>query len=242
MPITVTFDDEELSRDYTEVAVGGPVFDTGIVGNPMGVQQRAVRRVDAIRSWKIQFDGLSDTQRLALEAFFINKYGGGIGFRFYPPNDHSFVNDVIGTTTGTGSTEYSLVRKYTTAGAYRTITRRIVKPVQFSPILVIGTTAIAWKNGGSFQYPPNIPGGYSAPTSPPTYVADMNWSTGIFTFTTANGASIPTAAQVITAIGGDFDIPVFFDTDKFEASDYGVFADWGEVGLIEILPAALGIT
>lgn len=254
MPISIQFDEEELNRDYTEVATGGPTFDTGVIGNPVGVQQRAIRRQDAIRTWDIQFEGLSEVQLMNLQAFFITKYGGGIGFRFVPPSDNHFGGgspvsnyDIVGTTNSGNS--YTLNRTYRSAA--RNIQRRITKPFltanqvtgdnQYSaPVLALGTSIIPYDIGGVMTWPTEIPSGFTRPGSP-SAVISMNFNTGVFSFVTSFGASIPTDGQTIKGVGGRFHVPCVFETDKFETSDYGVFSNLESIRLVELLPAALGL-
>lgn len=221
MAIAIQFDEEELSRDYTEVAVGGPTFETGVIGNPFGIQQRVIRRQDAIRTWEIEFGGLSTAQKQALEDFYITKYGSAIGFRFFPPSDSTFNFDYLGGGDGV-RTDFPLYRNYTSPS--RNIQRRIVK--------VVASTApniIVFFNGLSTLGPPYF---FSYGTN---YTIDSN--NGVLEFFGA----VPSSITDIRVHGGEFDVPVFFDTDKMDVSDYGVFKEWNSIRVTEILPAALGI-
>jgi uncharacterized protein (TIGR02217 family) len=209
---SVDFDDEEISRDYTEVAVGGPVFDTGILGNRFSVQQRAIRRQDAIRTWEIQFDGLSEVQKANLEEFFITKYGGGVGFLFYPPTDNTFFGDVQPYLTDGVSTDYPLYRAYSCAS--RTVYRRIAKINEFiSPQVLVGGIPYFWLTQ-FFLLPGN---GMISFFFPPPAGLEIWISSG----------------QILT--------PVYFEVDDMDAVDYGVFSEMSSVKLVEILPGALGI-
>lgn len=244
--ITVTFDEEELSRDYTEMATGGPTFDTGIIGNRFGIQQRAIRRQDAIRTWDIEFGGMSEEQKVALETFFISKYGSGIGFRFFPPGDFQFRGDLIGVTNA--SNEYKLYRDYVTPS--RTIRRRILKLVENDPeqgktlAVAVGVTILAEKASGSpgYVFPDVIPSGYFLDANvPPTVAIEVNYDTGTFSFATTSPFSLPANGYTLNAVGGYYDVPVTFDTDNFEVSDYGVFKSLDSIRVTELLPVALGL-
>ncbi len=216
MAISVQFDEERLPLEYTEMATGGPVFDTGIVGNPTGVQQRSIRRQDAIRSWDIQFEGMTPAQRNTLESFFINKYGGGIGFRFFAPGDNRWFNDVIATSTGTGTASYPLYRKY--VGTYRTISRRIFKP---------NDSAVSIYFNGVLQ----------------NFTLGSNyWFDGVNGYIYFAAGSRPSNGVSIKLDGGSYDTPVVFASDFFNADDYGLFANLNSIRLIELLPVALGLT
>jgi uncharacterized protein (TIGR02217 family) len=216
MAITIQFDDEELSRDYTDVATGGPTFETAIMGNPVGIHQRSIKRQDAIRTWDIQFGGLNNLQKLLLEQFFITKYGGGIAFKFFPPTDHSFYNDYVGAASGTSIDVFPLYRYY--GSASRVVARRIVYPVLSSAaagISVFGGVSGNLVNSATF-----LPGGFIR-----------------ISYTAGN----PTAGEAIFITGGEFDVPVVFMNDQLESSDYGPFSNVDSVRLVELLPYMITI-
>lgn len=139
MAITATFEEEELDRLYTEVAIGGPVYETGVVGNGQAIQQRHINRYDAIRTFEIQFGGLSQSKRNALEEFFVTKHGRAIGFRFYPPNDRNFQNDVIGIGNAVATVFY-MKRNYRSRSRF--VSRRIVKPVKDTVVITVDGTPV----------------------------------------------------------------------------------------------------
>jgi uncharacterized protein (TIGR02217 family) len=134
MAILATFEEEELSRLYTDVATGGPVFETGIVGNGKATQQRTINRFDAVRTFEIQFGGLDQLEKLNLEEFFITKSGRAIGFRFYPPSDRNFINDVIGVGDAS-TTVFYFRRNYSSRSRF--VSRRIVKPVKDTVVVTV---------------------------------------------------------------------------------------------------------
>ncbi len=225
MPILATFDDEELNRLYTEVAQTSVNFDTGIVGNSKGVQQRTINRYDAIRTYDIQFGGMTQAAKRALEEFFITKAGRGIGFRFYPPSDRDFQFDVIGVGNG-AQTVFYLRRNYYSRGRF--ITRRILKPIHPLLTVLVDGSKVRISDPDAGEITPA--GAFPIINNPIT----VNWDTGMITFTTA-----PANGLIITVAEGQYDVPVYFDTDSLNASDYGVFADAESVRLVEILPSAL---
>jgi hypothetical protein len=67
------------------------------------------------------------------------------------------------------------------------------------------------------------------------YVIDHIEGNLVFTDPVPNGHNVQIA-------GGEYTVPVYFDVDIFETSDYGVFSDLDSIKVTEILPAALGIT
>jgi hypothetical protein len=225
MAILAAFEEEELSRLYADVAVGGRAFDTGIVGNAKAVQQRNVNRYDAVRAFEIQFGGMSQPEKLRLEEFFITKQGRAIGFRFYPPSDRNFQNDVIGVGDGANTTFY-MKRNY--RSRTRFITRRIVKPVKPHRRRCCRTVQkVPYEQDGRASFTPA--GDY------PEYLQPDN---GRLERTASSGSRRrPRPGTIIRCADGEYNIPVFFDVDEFAATDYGPFADWNSIKVVEI-PAA----
>lgn len=140
MAIQAAFEEEELSRLYTEHAVGGPSYETGGVANGKAVEQLHINRYDAIRPFEIQFQLMSQQEKLLLEEFFITKWGQAIGFRFYPPSDRNFQNDVIGIGTG-AATVFYMRRNYRSRSRF--FARRIVKPVKDTVVVTVDGSTVA---------------------------------------------------------------------------------------------------
>ena len=234
--IPAEFEEVELSRDYTDYAKGGPMFETGMVGNTPGTQQRNINRQDAIREYEIQFEGANNWEIDQLEQFFVTKYGRAIGFRFYPARDRRFQGDLIGIGDGV-ETDFKLKRIYT--GGSVTIERRIVKPV-------VNDLLLSVSNGSTDEYAglSDGAGGWLMPSwsdidfggGVPLYIVTVDWNTGDVVFDVA-----PPNLAEIRAVGGDYNVPVFFESDKFESTDYSTFSDWSGVKLVEALPIVLGI-
>jgi uncharacterized protein (TIGR02217 family) len=124
MPIE--FDEVELNRMYSPAAHGGPVFSTSIYGNPFGYRQRNINQFDAIHVYEFDFEGQREGSYFEeLVAFFMTRKGRAIGFRFFPFDDNSWINNQIGTYA-TGTATYPLYKRY--AVGSRTYERRILKP------------------------------------------------------------------------------------------------------------------
>ncbi len=224
MSILITFDEEELSRKYTEKAQTGVTYDTAVVGNPRAVQQRNVNRYDFVRTWDIEYGGMSPAEKLELEEFYITRFGRAFGFRFYPPSDRNFLGDVIGVGDGV-ITRFYLRRNY--AARNRFVSRRILKPI--FPLLTITVddekVAIITPEGNITPE-----GDFPVLNNP----IDVDWNAGFFDFTTA-----PASGEIVRAAAGEYHLPACFDVDDLSAADYGMFADSASVRLVEILPAAL---
>lgn len=225
MAILATFEEEELSRLYSAAATGGPVFETGIVGNGKAVQQRTVNRYDAVRTYEIGFGGRTPEFIQGLEEFFITKYGRAIGFRFFPPSDNTFQNDVIGVVAA-GNTVYYCKRNY--RSRTRFVSRRIVKPVKDTLVVTVGGQMVPiYNDAGVAVYPAGSETHLNKPVT-------IDWDTGTITFDTAPGAG-----SVVRIARGEYDLPVYFDVDAFAGEEYGIFSNWQSIRLTEILPSAI---
>lgn len=213
MPLTIEFDEEEISRYYSEGATGGPVFLTSILGNPHGAQQRNVTRYDAIHEFKFNFNGTREKTEFAeLLDFFMSRAGRAVGFRFFPFFDNKWNDEEIAKTSKTTGA-YNLIRTYKTGT--RTKIRRIVKPNMNPPLQVKINDADA----STFSQ-------YS-----------VDYKKGIIAFETP--ANLPANGSL--RVTGEYCIPVCFDTDRAEISGYGDYFDLEGLGVVELLPAALGI-
>ncbi len=224
MSINAVFEEEELSREYTEMARTQLIYDTAVVGNARSVQQRNINRYDALRGYTIDFSGMNTERKKNLYEFYLTKWGRAIGFRFYPPFDRDFDHDLIGVGDGT-TTSFYLSRNYFSRGFFQQ--RRILKPIH--PLLTIT------ENGEKAQiidpFGTITPAGAFPVSSNPITV---DWTIGKITFQAA-----PAAGALIYAESGQFNVPVYFDTDAFDDSDFGPFANAEGIRLIEIPPGSL---
>lgn len=213
MPLTIEFDEEEISRYYSEGATGGPVFLTSILSNPHGAQQRNVTRYDGIHEFKFNFKGAREKTEFAeLLDFFMTRSGRAVGFRFFPYFDNSWTNEEIAKTSKS-TAAYNLIRTYRTGS--RTKIRRIVKPNADPPLVV----KINGQDASTFSQ-------YS-----------VDYTRGKIVFETK--ANLPEGGSL--TVDGEYCIPVCFDTDRAEVSGYGGYMDLEGLGVVELLPAALGI-
>lgn len=211
----IEFAEVTLSPLFSDGARGGEIFRTSIIGNRYSITQRNIGTITPPRKWHLDFKHRSADELEELREFFNSKFGCGIGFRFHPPSDFEFRDDVIGVGTGSSIT-LPLKRTYT--GGSQTMERRIVKP---------NNQAIRIYYNGVFQVGMGLGDEYSIDTT-----------TGELTIS----SSPPGNGVTVSVAGGDFCVPVVFDTDTFESTDMSTISDWSGVGLVEILPANLGIT
>lgn len=226
MAIVTEFVEEELNKLYTEMAKATVKHSTAVTGNPRAVTQRSSNRIDAQLQFTIDYGGCNPAEQLDLVRFHRTKRGRLIGFRFFPPNDRDFQNDILGVGDGT-TTRFYLRRNYLSRDVF--ITRRILKPIW--PLLTV--TA----NGSKAQIDDPAEGLITPAGAEPVLAGNaitVEWDQGYFDFDTA-----PANGVMVRAARGQYHIPVNFDSDDLESSDYGPFADLLSVGLTEILPVNL---
>lgn len=195
---------------------GGPQRRTEIVTLASGREHRNARWAHSRR----RYDAGSGVKTLAglqaVIAFFEERRGQLIGFRFRDPLDHRSAapgaaiqpfDQVLGTGDGTTSV-FPLVKRYgVVADPY---VRVITKPVAGTVRVAVGGTE---KTAGT------------------QFTVDA--ATGLVTFLAGH---VPQAGQGVTA-GFEFDVPVRFDADQLEV-DLSAFeaGDIPRIPLIEILP------
>jgi uncharacterized protein (TIGR02217 family) len=171
---------------------GGPERRTDVVVLGSGAEERNARWADSRRSWNAGYGVKSLDDLHAVIAFFEERRGRLIGFRWRDPVDckscppeatPTALDQSIGTGDGT-TAAFQLVKTY--GSAFNPWTRAIRKPVA-------GVT--------------------QAPTT--DYVVDH--TTGIVALQPGH---IPSLGQPITA-GFEFDVPVRVDADRLEINLQG---------------------
>jgi len=132
----MSFHDALFPTDYEFQAVGGPGFNTIIIENESGVEQRIQRFNSAIRKYRIRYKGKNINDVYALQEFFLARSGSEFSWKFKDWSDytsaangrdaHAFDDVQIGVGDGTEK-DFQLVKKYT--NSLTTRTRNITKPV-----------------------------------------------------------------------------------------------------------------
>jgi uncharacterized protein (TIGR02217 family) len=194
------FHDTRFPTAISRAAHGGPERRTDVVVLGSGAEERNARWADSRRSYNAGYGVKSLDDLHAVIAFFEERRGRLIGFRWRDPADFkscppegtpTALDQAIGL--GDGATAvFQLVKTY--GSAFNPWTRDIRKPVA-------GTVLVAV--AGILQTPAT------------DYAIDH--ATGLVTFQPGH---IPAAAQPVTA-GFEFDVPVRFDTDRLEINLQG---------------------
>jgi uncharacterized protein (TIGR02217 family) len=194
------FHETRFPTAISRAATGGPERRTDVVVLGSGAEERNARWADSRRSWNAGWGVKSLDDLHAVIAFFEERRGRLIGFRWRDPTDFkscppestpTALDQLIGAGDGT-TFAFQLAKTY--GSAFNPWTRTITKPVA-------GTVAVAV--GGVVQTP--------------AIAYTVDHATGLVTFEPGH---IPAAAQPITA-GFEFDVPVRFDTDRLEISLQG---------------------
>jgi len=194
------FHDTRFPTAISRADHGGPERRTDVVVLGSGAEERNARWADSRRAWNAGWGVKSLNDLHAVIAFFEERRGRLIGFRWRDPMDFkscppeatpTALDQLIGT--GDGATAiFQLTKTY--GAAFNPWVRAIRKPVA-------GTVLI----------------GVAGVTQTPATDYAIDHTTGIVTFTPGH---IPGIGQPITA-GFELDVPVRFDTDRLEINLQG---------------------
>jgi uncharacterized protein (TIGR02217 family) len=194
------FHDTRFPTAISRAAHGGPERRTDVVVLGSGAEERNARWADSRRSYNAGYGVKSLDDLHAVIAFFEERRGRLIGFRWRDPTDWkscapegtpSALDQSIGTGDGT-TAAFQLVKTY--GSTFNPWTRAITKPVAGS--VLVAVAGITQAPGTAFT---------------------VDTATGVVTFQPGH---VPAAAAAITA-GFEFDVPVRFDTDKLEINLQG---------------------
>ena len=195
------FHETRFPTAISRAAHGGPERRTDVIVLGSGAEERNARWADSRRSWNAGWGVKSLDDIHAVVAFFEERRGRLIGFRWRDPSDHkscapaatpAALDQQIGTGDGT-TAAFQLAKTY--GSAFNPWRRTIKKPVA-------GTILVAV--AGVTQ------------TAGTAYTVDH--TTGIVTF---HAGHIPASGAAVSA-GFEFDVPVRFDSDKLEIDIQGV--------------------
>ena len=205
----MSFDDVRFPTAISRGSSGGPERRTEIVVTGSGAEERNSRWADSRRRYDAGFGikSLDDIHQVI--AFFEERRGRLIGFRFKdhmdwkscaPRAQVSPRDQAIGTGDG-ARTSFQLVKRY--GSGFRDYVRAITKPVAGSVRIAVAETAVT---------------GFS-----------VNHLNGAVTL-----AQAPAPGAVVTA-GFEFDVPVRFDTDELRINLTQFAAgDIPQIPLVEI--------
>jgi uncharacterized protein (TIGR02217 family) len=194
------FHDTRFPTAISRAAHGGPERRTDVVVLGSGAEERNARWADSRRSYNAGYGVKSLDDLHAVIAFFEERRGRLIGFRWRDPTDWkscapegtpSALDQSIGTGDGT-TAAFQLVKIY--GSTFNPWTRAITKPVAGS--VLVAVAGITQAPGTAFT---------------------VDTATGVVTFQPGH---VPAAAAAVTA-GFEFDVPVRFDTDKLEINLQG---------------------
>ncbi len=164
----MAFVEVRFPADIAYGSAGGPEYNTDVVINQGGYEQRNINWSQARARYNVAHGVKTQEQLDALIAFFRARKGRADGFRFKDWTDYRATGQNIGTGNGS-NTQFQLIKSYASGSVSET--RTISKPVA-------GTVAIYL--GGILQ----AASSYS-----------VNYSSGVVTFTTAPAAGALVSAD-----------------------------------------------
>jgi uncharacterized protein (TIGR02217 family) len=195
------FHEIRFPTNISRESQGGPERRTDIVTLGSGFEERNARWADSRRSYNAGYGVRSLDDLHQVIAFFEERRGRLIGFRWRDPADWkscapsgapTAIDQIIATGDGQTAT-FQLVKTY--GQAYAPYRRTISKPVA-------GTVLIA-VDGAARQIGTQV---------------SLDISTGRVTF---HPGHVPPPGSIVKA-GFEFDVPVRFDTDRLEVSLKGL--------------------
>ncbi|MDX2113682.1 MAG: DUF2460 domain-containing protein [Alphaproteobacteria bacterium] len=164
----MAFVEVRFPADIAYGSAGGPEYNTDVVINQGGYEQRNINWSQARARYNVAHGVKTQEQLDALIAFFRARKGRADGFRFKDWTDYRATGQNIGTGNGS-NTQFQLIKSYVSGSVSET--RTISKPVA-------GTVAIYL--GGTLQ----AASSYS-----------VNYSSGVVTFTAAPAAGALVSAD-----------------------------------------------
>lgn len=133
----MSFDNVLFPVDIAFGARGGPGFDTVVIANRSGAEQRVSRRELSRRTWNVSHALKDHLDAAALRSFFIARRGATNSFRFLDHNEfsthpgHIFgctsSDEYLGTPDGS-TTQFQLKKTFTSGNVVRT--ENITLPVE----------------------------------------------------------------------------------------------------------------
>jgi uncharacterized protein (TIGR02217 family) len=187
---------------------GGPGFKTFIFEGHTGIEARSIEWSIARARYNVSY-GIRDKDDMDdVRAFFYATRGRAIGFRYKDWGDYQLEDEQIGIGDGVQSV-FPIIKTYQPLGGALSYVRRIFKPVADTVVVKVSGT------------PQTLTTHYT-----------LNSATGVITFTSGN---FPADTAPVT-VDCEFDVPVRFDTDNFDASHEGFLTEsWSSIPLIELL-------
>ncbi len=164
----MAFVEVRFPADIAYGSAGGPEYNTDVVINQGGYEQRNINWSQARARYNVAHGVKTQDQLDALIAFFRARKGRADGFRFKDWTDYRATGQNIGTGNGS-NTQFQLIKRYLSGSVSET--RTISKPVA-------GTVAIYL--GGILQA---------------TSSYSVNYSSGVVTLTTAPAAGALVSAD-----------------------------------------------
>jgi uncharacterized protein (TIGR02217 family) len=202
--MTSTFIETQFPPDISYGSKGGSGFSTTVFETTSGYEQRNVNWSNSRAKYDISYGIRYTTDITTVVNFFMAMQGKAYAFRFKDWADYQITNQQIGLGDGT-TTTFQLGKTYSDPLNQQSFTRTIMKPVS-------GTLTTVTVGGT------------------PTTAFSLDYTTGIFTFSSAPAATHPVVVEYV-----EFDTPCRFDTDNLSISqDFWNVESWENIPVIEV--------
>lgn len=187
----MAFHDVQLPEEVEKGSGGGPEFNTIINSLATGFEKRNIQWSQARAQYNIGYGIQTKADFTKVLDFFFARFGRAHSFRFKDWGDFAMARQTIGTTDGS-TTNFQIFKRYT-SGALD-YDRTIEKIVLDSETVWVDNI-VRTQGAGATQY-------------------QLNDLTGIVIL----GATLAALSGPLVEVKCEFDVPVRFDTDKFDVT------------------------
>lgn len=188
----MSFHEVRLPEKVSYGAVGGPKFQTSIMTLSSGYERRNVDWKTMRAEYDVSYGIKTKTEMDEVRAFFYARRGRAYGFRFKDWNDYKLDRQQIGITTSSAARIFQMFKRYQSGVS---IYDRVLTKLVASTVQVWVNNSLLAQGSGSSQY-------------------QVNLNTGLITL----GTTISNTADWAVEAACQFDVPVRFDIDHFQAS------------------------
>lgn len=150
--MAIPVDAVRLPENVERGAIGGPVFNTALVGLDSGFEQSQVNWAQPRHFWDVGYGVQSKEDFYEVLEFFMARRGRARGFLFKDWSDFELTNQIIGTGDGVED-QFQIVKTY--ADTVLPFTRTITRPIASSLVVTVNgspTTSYTLLAGGIIDF------------------------------------------------------------------------------------------
>lgn len=188
----MSFHEVQLPPGISYGGRGGPKFQTAIMTLASGYERRNVDWKTMRCEYDVSYGIRTKDEMDVIRAFFYARRGRGYGFRYKDWNDYRLARQQIGTTVSSAFRTFQLFKRYQSGVS---IYDRVLSKIVSGTVSVWVNNVLLTQGSGTNQY-------------------QVNLNTGIVTL----GTSVSNTAGHAVEAQCEFDVPVRFDIDHFQAT------------------------